>query len=265
MEEPDGSPGIPFVKATLSENTSGVLRSTPRGNPHLSVYQALKAKIEGIPELTRLLRSAVAYPLPHAHPYTYRLDLVLRKDFSADEFVRGTEALERSLGRKNFSVDNAPVEFTLIPEGIYRNPLFFLGSACPFLLEHIQEFGETVYGSSSPWVSGVWSGGELVDWCRVYFPYHMITFRRRLEHGSPVLNFCQLASIRIFLERGERLTDPFQVRTRYCEEFVTGERGKAVLDFLFHYQALRTDNPLYDEAFAYLSDTYDRVESLLAA
>jgi hypothetical protein len=133
------------------------------------------------------------------------------------------------------------------------------------LLGHILEFGETVYGSSGPAVSRVWSRAELVDWCRVYFPYHMTTLRRRLEHGSPVLNFCQLASIRIFLERGERLTDPFQVRRRYFEEFATGDQAPSVLDILFRHQALRTDNPLYDGAFAYLSDTYDRVESLLAA
>jgi hypothetical protein len=233
--------------------------------PHLSVSQALSEKIRDIPALSRVLQSAVAYPLPHAFPYIYRVDLVLDENVRLDSFAAACEALSRSLGKKSFALSGVPVEFTLIPAIIYREPLFFLGSGCPFLLEHIHQFGSTVYGLDHPYPAVAWSHSDLFRWCQTYLPFHMVTFRRRIEYGSPVLNFCQLASLRIFLETGEKLTASGAVRARYLSEFMKNGREQKVVDSLFDYPGDPRQGILYDRALGCVSETYDCLESLLAA
>jgi hypothetical protein len=244
---------------------SGAGESSKRqpGEPHAQVFRALEAKLSENPEITGVLRSAVAYALPHAHPYIYRLDLLLRDDLSAGQLGTACEAMRRCLGEKNFAAADFPVEFALIPAGIYRNPLFFLGMPCAFLLEHVRAFGATVYGSVEPCLPSPWPRRDLLDWCRMFVPYHMVTFRRRLEYGSPVLNFCQLAGLRIFLERDERLSDGLEIRTRYREQFVNA-RDEDVVDYLFRYPADPGNTALYDRATEYVAGTYAALESQLA-
>jgi hypothetical protein len=212
-----------------------------------------------------VFKSAVVYPLPHAFPYIYRLDLVLHEDVALETFATACAAIARLLGSKSFALAGAPFEFALIPSIVYREPLFFLGSGCPFLLEHIHRFGRTVYGVERPYPAVPWSDAYLFRWCRVYLPFHMVTFRRRLEYGSPVLNFCQLASLRIFLESGEKLTDPSAVRTRCVSDFTRNGREQEVLDSLFSYPGDPGLGLVYDRALGFVSETYDRLESLLAA
>jgi hypothetical protein len=233
--------------------------------PHMPIYSALSEKINAITGLSEVLKSAVAYPLPHAFPYIYRVDLVLHEKVALDRFGGACEAIARLLGNKSFAVSGVPVEFTLIPSIIYREPLFFLGSGCPFLLEHIHQFASTVYGSDCPYPAIGWSDADLFRWCRVYLPFHMVTFRRRLEYGSPVLNFCQLASLRVFLETGEKLTECSAVRARYVTEFMKNSEEQKVVDSLFSYPGDPRQGVIYDRALSYVSETYDYLESLLAA
>src|SRR5436190_8712950 len=91
----------------------------------------------------------------------------------------------------------------------------------------------------------------------------MMTFRRRLDYGAPVLNFCQLASLRLFLETGKKVTDFHTVRNTYEAEFIPNDRDRNVIDFLFRYPCDRAQPELYDEALRLVSDTYDQLELLL--
>jgi hypothetical protein len=232
--------------------------------PHDSVHRAVSDKIAATPELKEALASAVVYPLPHAYPCVYRLDLILPPNIQLQSFLKACSALRLFGTGKSFALAGAPVEFTLIPWSVYQDPRYFLGSDCPFLLEHIKEFGSVVHGKECPYPASEWTASSLVDWCRIYLPFHMVTFRRRLDYGSPVLNFYQLASLMIFLETGSKLTDPITIRQRYEAEFTTSGRDREVADFLFRYPSDRAQPELYDEALARVSDTYDRLESLLA-
>lgn len=254
------------VPVSASDGTDSLSRDPKIDqDPHMSIYLALSEKINAISEVSEVVKSAVAYPLPHAFPFIYRVDLVLHENVALDRFAAACEALPRLLGKKSFALSGVPVEFTLIPSIIYREPLFFLGSGCPFLLEHIHQFASTVYGQDRLYPAIAWSDADLFRWCRVYLPFHMATFRRRMEYGSPVLNFCQLASLQIFLETGEKLTDFSAVRARYVSDFMKNSREQKVVDALFKYPGDPRQGAIYDRALGFVSETYDRLESLLAA
>ena len=91
----------------------------------------------------------------------------------------------------------------------------------------------------------------------------MFNLRRRPDYFSKDCNFYQLASLRLFLETGEILTDAFQIRQAYLDSFVEEDRDRAVLDFYLHRTLHRASPHLYAEAFTYLSNQYRVVESLL--
>ena len=262
-EESTVPQSAPASRSFSAETENIARRARGSNEPHDSVYRALKESMANAPGITEALRSAVVYPLPHAYPYVYKVDLLLRQNLSLGEFVEVCALLDRFWGGKNFTLAGAPLEFTLIPSKVYQEPLFFLGSDCPFLLEHIRQFGDAVYGDDRPYAAIGWSRSDLFDWCRVYLPFHMATFRRRLEYGSPVLNFCQLASLRIFLEKGEKLTDPLETRDQYLGEFVKSEKDRDVVDFLFRYPGASAPPALFGRALGWVSDTYGQLESLV--
>jgi hypothetical protein len=93
----------------------------------------------------------------------------------------------------------------------------------------------------------------------------MVTFRRRLEYGSAVLNFCQLVSLRVFLETGEIVTDAPALRSRCIEQSQhDGTPGTEVIDFLFKVPADSREVSVYNRALAWVSETYDHLEAVLA-
>lgn len=237
------------------------IHSRSAEEPHCSVYRELECKIKSHTEIHPVLKAAVAYPVPYSYPYSYSVYLVLREGLSLGEFAKGTRAVERCFGRREFKVGQYNIQITLIPESIYKHPLFFLGLPYPFLPEHIREFGATVYGS--PTTHGVLSRDDLALWCRLYLPYHMFNLRRRPQHNSPALSFYQLAGIRIFLECGDKLTDGHRVRETYLERFGNRNRDRDVLDYFLHGNRKQLDVEMYHDTFVFLSDEYDRVESIL--
>jgi hypothetical protein len=250
------------LPGSASSQRACSIRKRNRTEPDTHFFDALVKRISENQQITSVLESAVVYSFPQAHPYTYRLDLVLHEGLSEEQLATACQTMKNSWGQKNFDVAGFPVEFNLIPAGIYRSPLFFLGMPYVFLLEHIREFGQVVYGSSEICLPSPWSRDDLLQWCRMFMPYHMMTFRRRLEYGSPVLNFCQLASLQIFIERDRRLTDAVEVRRVYMEEFMNGS-DEDVVDYLFRYPYERSNPALYDRATSYVAQTYAMLESQL--
>lgn len=238
-----------------------VSRSTEE--PHRSHYEELERKIRGQTELTSVLEAAVAYPFPHWHPYEYQVDLILREGLSREDFASAIRSLRRGFGGRTFAVGETQARLTVVLKSIYQHPLYFLGSPFPFLREHIQEYGALIYGSPLETIRGTFSRADLTEWCRLFFPFHMFTFRRRPEHASSEINVYQLASLRLFLETGEILTDAPRIHRAYLERFVTDDRDRAVLSHCLHRAPVPTYSELYEDAFTFVSRQYLRLESLV--
>jgi hypothetical protein len=249
------------VHPTIQKETK--IRSRSAEEPHCSFYRELEAKVRNHPEMHAVLKTVVSYPLPHSYPYRYKVDLVLRDALPLEDFIKGIIAIEHCFGGRKFSVEESHAEVTLTLESIYKHPLLFLGSPYPFLLEHIQEFGTTVYGQPITTIEGTLSRNDLIEWCRLYFPYHLFNLRRRPEYSSPALNFYQLASIRIFLEYGDKPTDALEIRKMYLERFGKSDRDPSILDYFLHGTVDRLDKAMYHDSFVFLSSEYNQLESLL--
>lgn len=231
--------------------------------PHRSYYEELKRRLHGQSALTSILEAAVAYPSPHWYPHEYQVDLIFRDGLSPDDFTKGVRALRLGFGGRTFAIGAANAQVTINLNSIYRHPLYFLGLPFPFLREHIEECGAVIYGPPLEANQGTFSRADLIEWCRMYLPFHMFNFRRRPQYFSKDVNFYQLASLRLFLETGEILTDPPQIRQAYLDRFVAGDRDRAVLDYYLHRAATPASSYLYADAFTFVSDQYRRVESLL--
>lgn len=231
--------------------------------PHRSYYEELKRRIQRQSALTSILEAAVAYPSPHWYPYEYQVDLICRDGLSPDDFTKGVRALRLGFGGRTFAIGAANAQVTITLNSIYRHPLYFLGLPFPFLREHIQEFGAVVYGAPIEANRGTFSRADLTQWCRMYLPFHEFNFKCRPEYFSKDCNYYQLASLHLFLETGEILTDPPQIRQAYLDRFVTGDRDRAVLDYYLHRAAAPASSDLYADAFTFVSNQYRRVKSLL--
>lgn len=231
--------------------------------PNRSIYGELKRRVQGCPELTSILEAAVVYPSPHWYPYEYQVDLILREGLPLEDFVKAVSAIKRGFGGRTFAIGTTHVQFTIVLKSIYQHALYFLGSPFPFLREHIQQFGALIYGSPTEAIQGTLSRADLIEWCRICLPFHMYNFRRRPEYFAKDVNFYQLASLRLFLETGEVLTDAPQIRQAYLDRFVNKDSDKAVLDYYLQRPGIPASAELYADAFTFVSDQYRRVESLL--
>ncbi len=231
--------------------------------PHGSHYRELERRIQAHPELTESLEAAVAYTSPHWYPYEYQVDLIFREGLSPEDFAKAIGALKRGFGGRTFASADTQVQFTIVLKSIYQHPMYFLGVPFPFLREHIQEFGAWIHGSPIEAIQGSLSRGDLVEWCRICFPFHMYNFRRRPEYFAKDVNFYQLASLRLFLETGEILTDAPQIRGAYIDRFVKEDRERAVLNYYLERPGTPISSEMYAGAFAFVASQYERVESLL--
>lgn len=235
----------------------------PAEEPHRAHYEELEGRIRGQPDLTAVLETAMAYPIPHWHPYEYQVDFVLRDDLSREDFAGAIDSLRRGFGGRTCAVGATQARLTVVLKSIYRHPLYFLGSPFPFLREHIQEYGTLMYGSPLETIRGTLSRADLIEWCRLFFPFHMFTFRRRPEYFAKDVNFYQLASLRLFLETGEVLTDAPQIRQAYLDRFVNKDQERVVLDYYLQRPGIPASAERYADAFAFVASQYERVESLL--
>lgn len=250
-------------KAYPKNRNDTSIHSRSTEEPHRAHYGELERRIEAQPELTSILEAAVVYPSPHWYPYEYQVDLILREGLPLEDFVKAVSAIKRGFGGRTFAIGTTHVQFTIALKSIYQHPLYFLGSPFPFLREHIQQFGALIYGSPTEAIQGTLSRADLIEWCRICLPFHMYNFRRRPEYFAKDVNFYQLASLRLFLETGEVLTDAPQIRQAYLDRFVNKNQERAVLDYYLQRPGIPASAELYADAFAFVASQYERVESLL--
>jgi hypothetical protein len=72
-----------------------------------------------------------------------------------------------------------------------------------------------------------------------------------------------LASLRIFLETGERLTDSAETWDYYRHRFIHNATDRETAEYLWRYPCGSEDFEKYVRALALVADTYDRLEAAL--
>ena len=234
------------------------------GKRHKTAYDALKSRLDQAPQLTKQLKGVLIYPIPHCSPTFYQVDLVIPDDLSAVLFSQTLRLAHETFRGREFHLHGQGFSITYVPESILNRPLLFLGSPYPFLKEHIQRYGEYLLGPEPPALEGAWNHEDLVQWCRVFLPYYMITLARRIEHSSRSINFCQLASIKLFLETGEKETDPETIRRRHRDLFKEESPEDQVWDYLLRDKPGLQNRKGYIAATSSLFRECRQVETLLA-
>jgi hypothetical protein len=236
--------------------------NTTQGKLHAGAYSALASKLETLPDLKSRLAGVLVYPTPYCHPYFYQADLLLPEKISIAELATLTSVLRREFRGREFESEGHHFAITLIPTNISLVPLVFRGSPFPFLAEHINQYGQVLFGPDTV-VSGKASNRDLIDWCRIFLPYFTSNLNRRIEHSSRTLNFCHIAAVRLFLESGDIITDSPTLRARHEKVYGQESPSAKIWDYLLRDKPGKDDHALYLDATAHLKIELDRVEQLL--
>jgi hypothetical protein len=233
------------------------------GGQQAADYTELRRRIAGTRDLIAILEAVVAYPTPHWHPNEHQCDLIIPDDLRLGDLVAAIGAIRQSFHGRTFALGSTHVQFTFVPKTVYQHPMYSLGTPFPFLNEHVGEFGVLLWGVPIRPARPLLAQTEMIDWCRTYFLWHMFNLRRRPDYSAKDCNFHQLGSLRFFLETGQVLTDALAIREAYRERFATTDRDRSALDLFLQ----RTNGPLdgtsYATAFAFLSEQYECIQSLL--
>jgi len=171
----------------------------------------LRARLDAEGALRSIAASIVVYPTPHWAPSEYQIDVILHDDVPPAAFDEAVRAIKRSFGGRTFGIGGTHAQITLVPRSAFEHPWYFLGTPFPFLHEHVATFAETLFGPP-PRIPTPPSSAARLRWCAQYYLFHRFTLRYRPRYVSKDCNFCQLAAIRLFLDRGAVLTDAAQVR-----------------------------------------------------
>lgn len=221
----------------------------------------LRERIEREGSLRSIAESIIIYPTPHWTPVEYQIDLILRDEVAPADFEDAVLAIKRSFRGRTFGILGTHAQMTLVPRRAFEHPAFFLGTPFPFLHEHVAAFGETLFGTP-PRIPAPPSRAERFEWCAQYSRFHRFTLRYRPQYVSKDCNFCQLASVRLFLEDGAILTDGAQVRRAYLDRLEISPEESQALDFLMR-GGERLDEKAFGAELALQSREYDRIEALL--
>lgn len=253
-----------FCEAFLAEPA---LRLEPGRLPseserHENAWDALRTRLAEFPGLTDRLAGAVAYPLPFSRDGIYRLDMMLPDDVSDEDFSSFLREYRRTLRRKLFRLGENRFVSTVMLDGLARSALVQHVTPFPFFREHLQRYAVCLAGAEPEMLDGCASAADRVAWCRSFVPYYLFTLGRRIEHSSELLNFHQLASVRLFLETGEIETDADRVRRRHRDRFEHGP-DERIWGFLQRDRPGRSDRGAYRDALGAFSHELERVESLL--
>jgi hypothetical protein len=232
--------------------------------PHIAAYKALGSRLDKCRQLTTLIKGVLTYPIPHCHPYFYQVDIVLPDGISLEQFSETVSAVNEAFKRREFHLDGRGFTVALVLESIYNWPLVFLGSPFPFLNAHIRRYGKCLMGPVPKAFEGALCREDLIAWCRVFLPYYMLNMSHRIEYSSRTINFCQLASIRLFLETGEMETDPLVLRERHREQFKYESQYDHVWSYVLKDKPGRQKRTAYKAALSSLLLEFQRVETLLA-
>jgi hypothetical protein len=238
----------------------------PNAGPSPALAEAhrveLHRRLEGEEALRSIAESIVVYPTPHWARPEYQIDLLLHDEVPPAAFDEAVRAIKRSFGGRTFGIGGTHTQITLVPRSAFEHPWYFLGTPFPFLHEHFANFAETLFGPP-PRIPAPPSSAERLRWCAQYYLFHRFTLRYRPRYVSKDCNFCQLAAIRLFLDRGAVLTDAAQVRREYLDAYVKRSEEIQALDFLLRGDGERIDEISFDAALQLQSREYDSVEALL--
>ncbi len=230
---------------------------------HEAAYGVLESRMDQCRQLTEMLKGVLVYPVPHSYPYFYQVDLVIPDSISAERFSETVRVVEKAFRGREFYLDGHGYSITYVPESILNWPLVFLGSPYPFLKEHIQRYGMYLLWPEPPVFEKAWERKDLVAWCRIFLPYYMFTLNRRIEYSSRSINFCQLASIRLFLKTGEKETDPRVLRKRHKDLFKVESPSDPVWNYMLRDKPRRQEREKYHAAMRCLLKECRFVENLL--
>ena len=251
----------PQCPKTEQDDTS--LRHLTDEVPIEAHYAELQQRIEAQPTLTAILEAVLVYPSPHWYPYEYQVDCILRDDLAVEELVAAVRTLRQAFQGRTFGVQGTHAQLTLIPRSVFSHPLYFVGMPYPFLCEHIRAYGTQIFGTPIAVPRSILNRSELLTWGRMYLYYHMFSLRRRPTYVAKDCNFYQLASLRLFLETGEIMTDARQIRQAYCEMYGAGPLEQTVIDFFLNRSTSQPSGHLYAAAFTFLTTQYEQVEAFL--
>src|SRR5260370_30551232 len=222
----------------------------------------LRDRLDGEGALRSIAESIIVYRTPHWAPSEYQIDILLHDDVPPVAFIDAVRAIKRSFGGRTFGIGGTHAQMTLVPRSAFEHPWYFLGTPFPFLHEHAAAFAETLFGPP-PRIPAPPPSAARLRWCAQYFLFHRFTIPYRPRYVSKDCNFCQLAAIRLFLDRGAVLTDAAQVRRAYLDAFVKPGEESQELDFLLRGDCARLDETSFDAALQLQSLEYDAVEALL--
>lgn len=235
----------------------------PDSGSHADAYQALRSRLDSAPQLLAMLEAVLVFPVSHGHPYFYQIEILIPTDVTHETFRRTVRAIQQEFRRREFSLGKHGFSLAVSLSGTLRHPLSLLGSPFPFLREHIQRYGQCVWGERPDALRGSWGNEIRRAWCGTFLPFFLLNLKRRVEHSARTLNFCQLASVRLFLDTGQVETDAMVVRTRHQERFGDESPVDSVWDYLLRDKPGRQDRDLYGAATLALSRECDCVGALL--
>jgi hypothetical protein len=206
-------------------------------------------------------RGAIAYPVPYCQPDRYQLDLLLPDDLSLVGLRKAVDALRGTFGGRRARIGALSFTASLMLEGTLAHPLAYRGLPFPLLRDHLQRYARVLCGDLPPALVGAPGREDLQRACRVFLPYHMFNLRRRVEHSSAGLNFCQLAAIRLLLETDELETNAPSVQRLHREACARSPTEK-IWDYLMQ-DAPDPHDPRYAAATRAVAAEYTRVQALL--
>jgi len=240
-------------------------RSLPgaEGHFHGEAYDALASKLGSLSGLKSRITGILAYPTPYCYPYFYQADLILPEGLSVQDLADLANLIRGEFKGREFEAEGRRFSITLVPERVSRAPDAFMGTPFPFLPEHIRRYGRTLFGPEPPAMKEPALREDLVEWCRIFFPFFAYNLGRRVEHSSRTLNFCQMAAVRLFLETGDVVTDALSVRDRHREVFGDGSPPDDLWDYLLRDKPGRRDRGLYRPAASRLRAELEAVEGML--
>ncbi len=230
-------------------------------NSHTAAFDALNAKLQTLPELKSRLADVLVYPTPYCLPFFYQADLLLPDDISLSELATVTELIRQAFHGREIASEGYHYAITLIPASVSCSPLVYRGSHFPFLVEHIERYGRTLFGQYAVPVQP--EGEDLIEWCRIFLPYFTSNLNRRIEHSSRTLNFRHVAAVRLFLETGEIVTDSSLLTARHRAVFGKESPTDELWDYLLRDKPGRDDHDLYLAATERLQHELNRVEQML--
>ena len=230
---------------------------------HGDAYTALSSKLDRHPGLSSALEGALAYPIPYCHPYHYQVDLIVPEDVSGKSFGGILKEIENAFHRRECREGDYSYFLTIIPASAYRHSLVFLGSPYPFLREHMQRYAQSIIGELPAGLEGSTEESTHVELCRTFFPWFLFNASRRVEHSSRTLNLCQLASVRLFLECGEIVTDAVDLQLRHQERFRESSPDHTTWRYLIRDKPGRGDHAAYLKASEALASELRHVAGLL--